>query len=103
MIDIRLSQFAKLKKIKSHQEIENFFKSVENYEIETKDNDSNTKKDVQSIFEPLEVNNEMQDLLHLINSFAEIFITTLIILLLLSAIGFLIYCFYFKKPVPKYD
>lgn len=103
VIDIRLSQFAKLKKIKSHQEIENFFKSVENYEIETKDNDSNTKKDVQSIFEPLEVNNEMQDLLHLINSFAEIFITTLIILLLLSAIGFLIYCFYFKKPVPKYD
>lgn len=103
VIDIRLSRFAKLKKIKSHQEIEDFFNQVENYKPIDDENTENEKKNVNDLFEPLEVNNEIDDMLDLINTIATVFVTSLLILLSISVIGFLIYWFYFKKPVPKYD
>lgn len=98
LIDIRRSRFAKLKKIKSEQEVVDFFNTIENYQ-----SDEIEPKNGLSLFEPLEINNDVDDLLDLINSFCTLFVTLLAVCLSVSAIGFLIYCFYCKKPAPKYD
>ncbi|KAK8857883.1 hypothetical protein M9Y10_012980 [Tritrichomonas musculus] len=99
VVDIRLSRFAKLKKIKSRADIDEFFSMVDFFA----NNDVNISNGKKNVFEPLEVNNDLDDFLELINSFLTIFVTSLVIVLSAVSIGFLIYCFYCKKPVPKYD